>query len=81
MKVTAPHLPGKQRETFVGIPLCGFSEANIIWRQCELLITVDPRDPAPPEMLKNLVDIGINYLSTGAGFLPSVSNEILLFAT
>ena len=33
--------------------------------------TVDGRNPAPPEMQKNPVNNGINYLSTGAGFLPS----------
>ena len=33
--------------------------------------TVDGRNPAPPECRKNLANIGINYLPTGAGFLPS----------
>jgi len=34
--------------------------------------TVDGRNPAkPPGMYKTLVNNGINYLSTGAGFLPS----------
>ena len=35
--------------------------------------TVDGRNPAPPGMYKTpVVNNGINYLSTGAGFLPTV---------
>ena len=33
--------------------------------------TVDGRNPAPRGIYKNLVNDGINYPSTGAGFLPS----------
>ena len=33
--------------------------------------TVDGKYPAPPGMYKNPTNNGINYLSTGAGFLPS----------
>ena len=38
------------------------------------LNTVDGSNPAPPRMccFKTLLNSGINYLSTGAGFLPSV---------
>ena len=41
--------------------------------------TVDGRNPAPPGMHINLVNNGINYISTGAGFLPStvVKNRAL----
>ena len=35
------------------------------------LNTVDGRNPAPLGMYKTPVNSGINYLSTGAGFLPS----------
>ena len=38
-----------------------------------LIDTVDGRNPAPPGMEKNLVNTGSNYLSTGAGFLPSTA--------
>ena len=33
--------------------------------------TADERNPAPPGMQKNFVNNGIDYLSTGKGFLPS----------
>ena len=33
--------------------------------------TIDGRNPVPPGMYKNLVNNGTNYLSTGAGCLPS----------
>ena len=33
--------------------------------------TVDGRNSAPPGMRKTPVDNGINYISTGAGFLAS----------
>ena len=38
--------------------------------------TVDGRNPKqPPGMYKNPVNNGINYISTGAGFLPSTVYE------
>ena len=33
--------------------------------------TVDRRNPVPPGMYQTLINKGLNYLSTGAGFLPS----------
>ena len=36
-----------------------------------ILHTDDGRNPAPPEIYKNLVNSGIKHLLTGAGFLPS----------
>ena len=48
---------------------------NQIWKVIKPLATnntVDGRNPAPPGMYKTLPNNGINYLSTGAGFLPSV---------
>ena len=37
----------------------------------QTLNTVDGRHPAPPGMYERLVNSGINYLPTSAGFLPS----------
>ena len=49
---------------------------------CRNFATVDGRNPAPPGMYKTHVNDGINYLSTGAGFLPStVSQRISLRIT
>ena len=42
-----------------------------IWPEYMVDTTVDGRNLAPPGVYKAPVNNGINYLSTGAGFLPS----------
>ena len=42
-----------------------------LWYKMKKNDTVDGSNPAPPGMYKNLVNIGISTISTGAGFQPS----------
>ena len=52
----------------------GRKSSFLVWVH-EVHHAADGSNPAPPGMYKNLVSNGINYLSTGAGFLPSAYQQ------